>query len=183
MTIRKDISGIRQLGGETLYEYWERFKKLCASCPYHQISKQLLQYFYEGLNNMERSMIDAASGGALGDMTLTEARHLIEKITFNSLQFGVRNDVIVVRGVHDVATESSTDRNLESKLDAFVNLVTQLAVNKKFALVARVCDICTSNDHHTDSCPSLQQPVGYDAHSPQAYDANIYNNRPQQHHN
>nr|KYP44323.1 hypothetical protein KK1_034184 [Cajanus cajan] len=41
-TIRKDISGIRQLGGESLYKYWERFKKLCASCPHHQISEQLL---------------------------------------------------------------------------------------------------------------------------------------------
>nr|KYP53667.1 hypothetical protein KK1_024241 [Cajanus cajan] len=35
--IRKDIPGIRKLGGESLYEYWERFKKLCASCPHHQI--------------------------------------------------------------------------------------------------------------------------------------------------
>nr|KYP31701.1 hypothetical protein KK1_047844 [Cajanus cajan] len=34
-TIRKDISGIMQLGGESLYEYWERFKKLCASYPHH----------------------------------------------------------------------------------------------------------------------------------------------------
>nr|KYP47205.1 Retrovirus-related Pol polyprotein from transposon 17.6 [Cajanus cajan] len=46
-TIRKDILGIRQLGGESLYEYSERFKKFCASYPHHQISKQLLlQYFY-----------------------------------------------------------------------------------------------------------------------------------------
>jgi len=60
--IRKDISGIRKLSGESLYEYWKRFKKLCASCPHHQISEQLLlQYFYEGLSNMERSMIDAAN--------------------------------------------------------------------------------------------------------------------------
>ena len=39
--IIKDISGIRKLSGESLYEYWERFKKLCASCPHHQISEQL----------------------------------------------------------------------------------------------------------------------------------------------
>ena len=77
--IRKDILGIRKLIGESLYEYWERFKKLCASCPHHQIFEQLLlQYFYEGLSNMERSMIDADSGGALGDMTPIEARNLIE---------------------------------------------------------------------------------------------------------
>ena len=86
--IRKDISGIRQLSGESLYEYWERFKKLCASCPHHQISKQLLlQYFYEGLSNMDKSMIDAASGRALGDITPAEARNLIEKMALNSQQF------------------------------------------------------------------------------------------------
>ena len=85
--IKKDISGIRQLSGESLYEYWERFKKLCASYPHHQISEQLLlQYFYEGLSNMERSMIDAASGGALGDMTPAKAKNLIEKMASNSQQ-------------------------------------------------------------------------------------------------
>ena len=62
-SIRKEICGIRQYNGEPLYDYWERFKKLCASCPHHQISDQLLiQYFYEGLLPMDMSMIDAASG-------------------------------------------------------------------------------------------------------------------------
>ena len=45
-SIRKEICGIRKQLGETLYEYWERFNKLCATCPHHQISEQLLiQYF------------------------------------------------------------------------------------------------------------------------------------------
>ena len=77
--------------GESLYEYWERLKRLCASCPHHQISEQLLlQYFYEGMNTMDRSMIDAASGGALGDMTPATARDLIEKMASNSQQFNMR---------------------------------------------------------------------------------------------
>jgi len=33
---------------------------------------------------MERSMIDAASGGALGDMTPAKARNLIEKMASKS---------------------------------------------------------------------------------------------------
>ena len=75
--IRKEICGIRQMNGESLYEYWERFKKLCASCPHHQISEQLLlQYFYEGLAPMERNMIDAASRGALVDKTGMPLEHL-----------------------------------------------------------------------------------------------------------
>ncbi|OMP02310.1 Retrotransposon gag protein [Corchorus capsularis] len=48
-SIRKEISGIKQSQGETMYEFWERFKRLCSSCPNHQIPQQLLiQYFYEG---------------------------------------------------------------------------------------------------------------------------------------
>ncbi|RDX92441.1 hypothetical protein CR513_25430, partial [Mucuna pruriens] len=47
-TIRKEICGIRQHSGETLHEYWERFNKLYATYPHHQINEQLLiHYFYE----------------------------------------------------------------------------------------------------------------------------------------
>ena len=48
--IRKEIYGITQTAGETLFEYWEWFKCLCTSFPNHQISDALLiQYFFEGL--------------------------------------------------------------------------------------------------------------------------------------
>ncbi|XP_020209334.1 uncharacterized protein LOC109794287 [Cajanus cajan] len=186
-TIRKDIYGIRQLMGESLYEYWERFKRLCASCPHHQIFEQLLlQYFYQGLNIMDRSMIDAASGGALGDMTPASARGLIEKMASNSQQFNMRSDAIVVRGVRDVVASDSTEhKKLESKIDALTTLVSQLAANKKSAPPpAKVCGICTSISHPTDVCPSLQDS-STSPDAPQAYAANIYNNRPphQQQHN
>nr|KYP36884.1 Retrovirus-related Pol polyprotein from transposon opus [Cajanus cajan] len=113
-------------------------------------------------------MIDVASGGALGDMSPAEARHLIEKMASKSQQFSTRNDnAIVIKGVHDVATDA--DKKMESKLDALVNLVTS---------VARVCGICTSINHPTDACPSLQDSSA-GSEAPQAYATNIYNNRPQ----
>ena len=126
-------------------------------------------------------MIDAASGGVLGHMTPTEARNLIEKMASNSQQFSARNDAIILRGVHEVATNSSSsteNKKLQGKLDALVNLVTLLAMNKKFAPVARVCGLCSSADHHTDLCPSLQQSGVNE--QPEAYAANIYNRPPQQ---
>ncbi|RDY07184.1 hypothetical protein CR513_08725, partial [Mucuna pruriens] len=132
-TIRKEICGIRQHTGETLHEYWERFNKLCATCPHHQISEQLLiQYFYEGLSMMDRSMIDAASGGALMDKTPVAARHLISNMASNTQQFGIRGP------------NSS--------------LVRQLAVSQHHpAMAAKVCGICTSMEHPTDLCPTLQE--------------------------
>ena len=123
-------------------------------------------------------MIDAASGGALGDMTPAEARNLIEKMASNSQQFSARSDAIVIRGVHEVAANSSGEtKKLEGKLDALVNLVTQLAMNKKSAPVARLCGLCSSIDHHTDLCPSVQQSEAIE--QPEAYAANIYNRPPQ----
>lgn len=83
--IRKEICGICQFSEETLYEYWKKFKKLCASYPYHQISEQLLiQHFYEAFLPMERSMIDVASGKAWVDNTLNTTRHLISNMAANS---------------------------------------------------------------------------------------------------
>ncbi|RDX97220.1 hypothetical protein CR513_20021, partial [Mucuna pruriens] len=77
-TIRKEICGIRQHVRETLHEYWERFNKLCVTCPHHQIS----------LTMMDRSMTDAASGGALMDKTtaLTKLTSLVRQLAVGQHQ-------------------------------------------------------------------------------------------------
>nr|XP_027118750.1 uncharacterized protein LOC113735993 [Coffea arabica] len=91
-SLRKEICSIKQYSGESLYDFWERFTKLCARCPQHQISEQLLiQYFYEGLQSTDRSIIDAASGGALANKTPREAWDLIEAMAENSQQFAMRD--------------------------------------------------------------------------------------------
>ncbi|KAL2334134.1 hypothetical protein Fmac_015347 [Flemingia macrophylla] len=94
------------------------------------------------------------------------------------LESSARNDSIIIKEVHDVAIETSTEtRKLESKLDALVNLVTQQAGNQKPTSVPRVCGIRSSNDHHTSVCASSQQ-YGVDEH-PEAYAVNTYSRPPQ----
>ncbi|KAL2319678.1 hypothetical protein Fmac_028647 [Flemingia macrophylla] len=91
-------------------------------------------------------------------------------------RFTGRNNAILFRGVHDLATDTTTKtRKLEGKVDVLVNLVTQLAANQKPGSVARVCGIRSSNDHHTCVCPSSQQS-GVDEH-PEAYAADHHNSR------
>uniref|UniRef100_A0A6N2NBX1 Reverse transcriptase n=1 Tax=Salix viminalis TaxID=40686 RepID=A0A6N2NBX1_SALVM len=151
-TIRKEISGIRQNNGETLYEYWERFNQLVASCPHHQISDQLLlQYFYEGLLHMDRSMIDAASGGALVEKTPDAARDLISMMAANSQQFGIRGD----NNPRKVSEVSHS--NLETQLSELTSLVKQVVFGQ--VRQTRVCGICAFSDHSTDMCPQLQEDV------------------------
>nr|KYP41233.1 hypothetical protein KK1_037397 [Cajanus cajan] len=167
-TIRKEICGIRQLNGETLYEYWERFNKLCATCPQQQISEQLLiQYFYEGLTLMNRNMIDAASGGALMDKTPNAARQLISNMAANTQQFGFRG---TVKGVNEMAIGAGSssvcgvdNQRLENKINELTTMVRHLEIEQKQQASAAsegpatVCGICSSEEHYTHSCPTLQE--------------------------
>ncbi|RDY13916.1 hypothetical protein CR513_01096, partial [Mucuna pruriens] len=74
---------------------------------------------------MDRSMIDAASGGALMDKTPAAARHLISNMASNTQQFGIRGP--------NQSRQHHT------------------------AMAAKVYGICTSVEHPTDSCPTLQE--------------------------
>ncbi|RDX83795.1 hypothetical protein CR513_35254, partial [Mucuna pruriens] len=89
-----------------------------------------------------RSMIDATSGGALMDKTPAAARHLISNMASNTQQFGIRGP-------------SQTRMN---QLTELTSLVRQLAVGQhQPAMAAKVCGICTSVEHPTDMCPTLQE--------------------------
>ncbi|XP_052193898.1 uncharacterized protein LOC127802226 [Diospyros lotus] len=153
--IRKDICGIRQIGGESLHEYWERFKKLCASCPHHQISDQLLiQYFYEGLLPIDRYLVDAASGGALVEKTPAAARDLISKMAQNAQQFGTRLNT-PMKTVNEVGFATPMDqRRIENRLEELTSMVRQLALDRNQP--PQVCGICSLSSHVTDQCPQLQ---------------------------
>ncbi|XP_027166138.1 uncharacterized protein LOC113766113 [Coffea eugenioides] len=176
-SIRKDICGIRQFNGETLHEYWERFKQLCASCPHHQIPDQLfIQYFYEGLSQTDRRIIDAASGGSLVNKTPTEARNLISSMAANAQQFGDRQDN-TTRRVNEVSNST-----IEQRLDCLTSLVEKLAIGQMQQL--KTCGICYGSSHPTDMCPTLQDDsteqanaVGFPGPPQRRYDpyANTYN--------
>ncbi|KAL2334067.1 hypothetical protein Fmac_015280 [Flemingia macrophylla] len=85
---------------------------------------------------------------------------------------------------HHSSRDKALDREdgsqllLGGKVDALVNLVTQLAANQEPASVARVCGIRSSNDHHTSFYLSSQLS-GVDEH-PEAYAANSYSRPLQQ---
>ncbi|XP_073122985.1 uncharacterized protein [Henckelia pumila] len=148
---RKEIYGCKQLMGESLHEYWERFKKLCASCPQHQISENLLiQYCYEGLLSHDRNMLDAASGGVFVDKTPVQARNLIENMAANSQQFGTSRSDPAPRKSNEVNVSS-----LEQQLSELTSLVRHMAVGN--GQISKVCGICTQVGHATDMCPTLQE--------------------------
>ncbi|RDX88507.1 hypothetical protein CR513_29886, partial [Mucuna pruriens] len=91
---------------------------------------------------MDRSMIDAASGGALMDKTPAATRHLISNMASNTQQFGIKG-----------ATPSRMVNGV-----SLTSLVRQLVVGQHQPSIAvRVCGICTFVEHLIDMCPTLQE--------------------------
>ncbi|XP_052177512.1 uncharacterized protein LOC127791570 [Diospyros lotus] len=94
--IRKDICGIRQIDGESLHEYWERFKKLY--------------------------LVDAASGGALVEKTPAVTRDLISKMAQNAQQFGTRLNT-PMKTVNEVGFAAPMDqRRIENRLEELTSM-------------------------------------------------------------
>ncbi|RDX74719.1 hypothetical protein CR513_45493, partial [Mucuna pruriens] len=89
---------------------------------------------------IDQSMIDAASGGALMDKTLTTTRHLISNMANNTQQFGTRGTIT------------------PKMLTELTSLVRQLAIDQHQPIaIVKAYGICTSVEHLTDMCPTLQE--------------------------
>ncbi|KAL0413841.1 UNVERIFIED_CONTAM: hypothetical protein Sradi_1585800 [Sesamum radiatum] len=101
-----------------------------------------------GLSEINRSLVDAASGGALYDKAPTEARKLIKIMAFNTQQFGSRNDN-PPRKVSEVSV------SINERLDEFTPLVKKFVVGGSQQV--KTCGICTSLEHFTDACPTLHE--------------------------
>jgi len=158
---------------------------------HHQITDQLLNvYFYEGLLHMDRSMVDAASGGALVDKTPAVARDLISNMAANAQQFGTRsNSVYHVQSISPSRPPSAPSPSpyvdqqiLTNKLDELTSLVRQLAVTQTANVAAassqsKHCGICSDPSHSTDACPTMQEE-GYHQ-DPTVAAAGVFPGRPQ----
>ncbi|EPS62135.1 hypothetical protein M569_12658, partial [Genlisea aurea] len=148
--VRKAISSVQQQNGESLYDYWERYKRLLATCPKHQLGKKsIILYFYEGLTDEERKIINAAAGGNLKRKTADEAREIITMMANNSQQFAPRSRERH-KGVHAV-TESSPDWG--KKIDDLTKYVVKAMGTSSSALT---CDICCEIGHEARDCKFAQ---------------------------
>ncbi|KAL4394570.1 hypothetical protein AHAS_Ahas02G0165200 [Arachis hypogaea] len=77
--LRREISCIVQRDGETLYEYWERFKKFLEACPHHRIDELvLISYICQRIHHQDKLLLDSVSGGSLTkNKTTAEAWEVI----------------------------------------------------------------------------------------------------------
>ncbi|XP_026458867.1 uncharacterized protein LOC113359455 [Papaver somniferum] len=144
---------IVQRAGETLYEYWEHYKRLCQSCPHQKITEQLIiQYFYEALLLNDKTMIDATSGGALVDKTPAQERALIENMASNSQQFSTRAETLVKK-VNEVGEVS----HIEQRMCNMKRMMEQIS--------AVIVPSYEGDMEHANAMFQIQQRPRYDPYS------------------
>jgi hypothetical protein len=84
---RKEINSFTQDEDEKFSNSWGRFKNLLIRCPPHGYEKwQLVQFFYQGLSQSNRSMIELMNGGAFLNLMGDLAYKALEKLVYNSQQ-------------------------------------------------------------------------------------------------
>ncbi|KAK9690655.1 hypothetical protein RND81_09G144000 [Saponaria officinalis] len=152
--LKKEISNAEQRDGESMYEYWERFKKLCGTCPYHGYEDHdLVLYFTGGLSKDDARMLHAASGGGIANKNPNEAIQLITELAESSRDFDRKAPR---RGVNAVGASNAL---LEEKVDSLTALVKDLVVGKKSVMA---CGICSSESHHSENCPQMREESPYE---------------------
>ena len=78
---RGEIIIFKQGEDESLYNAWERYKKILKRCPMHGIDQIMhMDIFYDAMNYTSKGIIDAACCGAFKRKSVEKANHLIEDL-------------------------------------------------------------------------------------------------------
>ncbi|XP_024200473.1 uncharacterized protein LOC112203783 [Rosa chinensis] len=177
--LRREIQNFCQKDGDTLYEAWEEFKELQRKCPHHNFAlDDLVQYFYDGLDTVNRGSVDSACGGTFMNKTGRQAYDLIEDLADNNRQFHARDKRARGRGVYELDTKNGMQNQmvaLERKLNMLVNVMSNGSKASP-----QVCSIYSYSDHTTDRCPMStlsEEQVNFVGQPRQKYDPylNTYN--------
>jgi len=164
LNLRNQISTIRQKNTESIYDYWERFKHLVASCPQHQIPEQcLLNHFYNGLLPVNKGLMDATASGALLDQPTEQARKIITTMASSSQNFQAYDDASCHQ-VNEVG-RSQLEQQLASTNHQLSKLTSLMMSQMGASSTSRPCGICSLHTHETDACPTLQEPSVEDVNS------------------
>ncbi|KAK5784132.1 hypothetical protein PVK06_038652 [Gossypium arboreum] len=167
--LRNDISSFVQMGLETLYDAWERYKDLLRRWPHHGLLCWLqVQTFHNVLNPSTRQMVDAAAGGTINNKTPEDAYKFIEEMSMNNYQWQVmRTKPMKTAGVYNVDSVTMLSIQVEllnKKIDGFLSSSQVHPVMQ--------CEASVGGTSHSE-----YQPYGHNMDNEQNYMGN--NLRPQ----
>ena len=185
--MRKDIQSWQLRDGDLFFEAWGQFNDLRLKCPHHKLPQdELVQAFYEGLNDTNKEVVDSGCGGVLMEKSSEEAMKLFEQLSDHSQQFHSRGrQGVKSKGMYEVNLNEGSPNQMatvDRKLDMIVKAMALQSISRSQQTAPlQVCVICSQFDHTTDTCPlysSVDQEqanyVGQYPHKNNPY-SNTYN--------
>jgi hypothetical protein len=159
---RKEISSFSQDEDEKFTECWTRFKDMLMKCPPHGYEKwRLVQFFYQGLSQTNRSMIELMNGGTFLNLTGDLAYKALEKIAANTQNwdFSSCRDKSARKDKKGGILELKCEQELTQRMDAIVKRLDEMSVGKPVnavnTLPVESCSVCASPMHLAQNCPSM----------------------------
>ncbi|XP_057548051.1 uncharacterized protein LOC130826485 [Amaranthus tricolor] len=158
---------------------WSRFKRMIRACPHHEYGDNHLNtFFYDGLNDTTKALLDSEVGGQLSKIPCNQVKAKIEEVSKNSAWGSARSKGLP-RGMIDTTNLDTISAKIEaiidkklSKLSLVSSSNTSSAREKHFA-----CAICGGTNHDTSYCAVnyggqgqgagyVQQPCTNQSHRP-----------------
>ena len=119
---RGEIIVFKQGEDESLYNAWERYKRLLKRCPMHGIYLTTqMDIFYHSMNYTSKGIIDAACCGAFKRKSVEEARQLIEYLAKYNNRAPSETSGSSNRLKRSRVIELNMMTAIEAKLDALIN--------------------------------------------------------------
>ncbi|XP_074300828.1 uncharacterized protein LOC141632152 [Silene latifolia] len=153
---KKAITSLEQDASESLYEYWERFKKLVAQCPYHGLSgDDHLVKFCDGLTQQYQIMVNSATGVGVDNYSVAEANEIIKRLDASTRNYGRSRGS---KTINSIETPSSSNNKLEKTVDELTRMVSQLVGNNQEGAQGSNVE-CTyyQGPHPMETCPIMEE--------------------------
>jgi hypothetical protein len=131
-------------------------------CPPHRYEKwHLVQFFYQGLSQPNRSMIELMNGGAFLNLMGDLAYKALEKIAANTQNWDFSSccDKSTRKDKKGGILELKGVQELTQRMDAIVKRLDELSVEKPVNAIntfpVESCSVCASPMHQAQNCPSM----------------------------
>ena len=162
---------------ESLYNAWERYKRLLKRCPMHEIDVTTqMDIFYHSMNYTSKGIIDAACYGAFKRKSVEEARQLIKDLAKSNYRAPSKTSGSNGRLKGSGVIELNRIIVIEAKLDALMN---KLRNQERIMHSAHKVRTMEGNEQKSSADEGLAHEGPYQVEEAQFVNGNIsYNFKP-----
>ncbi|CAM8895299.1 unnamed protein product [Rhodiola kirilowii] len=136
-----------------MFDYLEKFNRLEQSCCNLGLPEKLIyEYMLDGLNHLDKMLLDASAGGSLFREETTRQDEFTQ--------------------TKNVAKVETPVNSMTEQMEQMKEMMMQIL--QKQTVQVRPCEFCGSTDHKTDACPTLIEEDPVEANAVEGYQG--YNN-------